>query len=290
MDGIDGNITQPRYIEFVWSKIYRLFGENDLLMFSVGTWLVAMTTYWVTNLGLLYIDLTGRPTFLSQYKVQGDKNTPLDPSLLPKVLKISFTNIMLITPIASYGWYLACQWRGSNCGYNIPSNSRILLDIIVAVLCDEILFYYSHRLLHHPYLYKRIHKKHHEWTAPIGLVCIYAHPVEFIASNSIPLFVGPFIMKSHLLSAWLWIGIALFATSIHHSGYHLPFTLSPEYHDFHHAKFHYNFGFLGFLDWFHGTDTLFRNSTASKRHRVLFSFTPLSVSISDENDVVKKLE
>ncbi|XP_077994505.1 fatty acid hydroxylase domain-containing protein 2-like [Glandiceps talaboti] len=270
MDGIDvGNITQQRYVELVWSKIYRSFGENDMLMFSVGTWLVSMTTYWIVNLALLYIDLSGKPKFLSQYKVQADKNIPLDPSLLLKGLKTTFTNIILITPVISYGWY-------------IPSNSRILLDIFMAGVFNEIFFYYSHRLLHHPYFYKWIHKKHHEWSAPIGLVCIYAHPIEFLASNIVPVFSGPLIMGSHLLPTWIWAFTLMLITGIDHSGYHFPLTWSPEFHDFHHEKFHCNFGFVGFLDWFHGTDTLFRNSAASKRDKLLLCFTPLSVSIPDE--------
>lgn len=36
------------------------------------------------------------------------------------------------------------------------------------------------RLFHHPFFYKRIHKIHHEWTAPIGVVSLYAHPVEHV--------------------------------------------------------------------------------------------------------------
>jgi len=39
------------------------------------------------------------------------------------------------------------------------------------------------RLVHLPLLYKHIHKKHHEWTAPIGVVSIYAHPLEHIVSG-----------------------------------------------------------------------------------------------------------
>ena len=40
------------------------------------------------------------------------------------------------------------------------------------------MFFYSHRALHSRGLYKTIHKTHHEWTAPISLIAIYAHPVE----------------------------------------------------------------------------------------------------------------
>ena len=61
---------------------------------------------------------------------------------------------------------------------------------------------YLSRLLHHPTLYKKIHKKHHEWTAPIGVISIYAHPIEHVvntapgapeveAVSSLPFFVLP---------------------------------------------------------------------------------------------------
>lgn len=43
------------------------------------------------------------------------------------------------------------------------------------------------RLVHLPLLYKQIHKKHHEWTAPVGVVSMYAHPVEHIVSGSLTL-------------------------------------------------------------------------------------------------------
>lgn len=40
-----------------------------------------------------------------------------------------------------------------------------------------------HRLFHHPSLYKKFHKQHHEWTAPIGVVATYAHPLEHMVSE-----------------------------------------------------------------------------------------------------------
>ena len=54
-----------------------------------------------------------------------------------------------------------------------------------------------------PQFYK-YHKKHHEWTAPIGMVAVYCGPVEHFFGNILPVSAGPFIMKSHLLVAWLW--------------------------------------------------------------------------------------
>ena len=93
------------------------------------------------------------------------------------------------------------------------------------------------RLLHSPYLYRFIHKRHHEWTAPIAVTAMYCHPFENIFSNVLPIFLGVFIMGSHVATAWLWFSLAILFTLNSHSGYHLPFLPSPEAHDFHHLKY-----------------------------------------------------
>ena len=97
--------------------------------------------------------------------------------------------------------------------------------------------YCSPRLFHHPRIYRFIHKIHHEWTAPIGIVAIYAHPLEHAVSNLGPIILGPLIMGSHIATAWMWFCLALMTTINTHSGYHLPLMPSPEAHDFHHLKY-----------------------------------------------------
>ena len=91
-------------------------------------------------------------------------------------------------------------------------------------------------LFHRPWFYKHIHKQHHEWTAPIGLTSIYAHPIEHIFCNILPPVVGPLILGSHIATSCLWFSLALVSTSIAHCGYHFPFLPSPEAHDFHHSQ------------------------------------------------------
>ena len=130
-------------------------------------------------------------------------------------------------------------------------------------------------MFHHKWMYKTVHKIHHEWLAPIGLSAQYAHPLEQVVSNLIPLLSGPLICGSHTVTTWVFLSIGLISTTVAHSGYHLPFLPSPEYHDFHHREFASNFGMDGFLDWFHGTDLAWRKSEQRKRHFVLLSLTPV---------------
>nr|KAG5695760.1 hypothetical protein BaRGS_013848 [Batillaria attramentaria] len=164
---------------------------------------------------------------------------------------------------------------------DLPTFHWALFELIVFVLVEEIGFYYSHRLMHHPKIYKYIHKRHHEWTAPIGIVSIYAHPVEHVLSNLIPPALGPILMGAHLANAWLWFGLALLSTTVAHCGYHFPFLPSPEAHDYHHLKFNQNYGVLGVLDRLHGTDNMFRASKAYERHFLLLGFTPMLQQFPD---------
>ena len=92
------------------------------------------------------------------------------------------------------------------------------------------------RLCHHRLLYKYIHKTHHEWTAPVGIVSVYCHPLEHVVVNLMPVCAGPVLMGSHLSVVLLWYSLAILNTTVSHCGYHLPFLPSPEGHDFHHLK------------------------------------------------------
>lgn len=116
-------------------------------------------------------------------------------------------------------------------------NSSLLTNVDKQV-ASYVCILHPYRLLHRVgFLYKHVHKYHHDWTAPCAMATFYCHPLEHYFVNLGPLTLGPVLVGAHLSTAWLWYIISLLSTTFIHSGYHFPFFPSPESHDYHHSRF-----------------------------------------------------
>lgn len=274
--GASGDFWQAQ-----WGKVLDLFHEDRYNLFVWGTFVWTTSIFWLFNLLLIFLDATGKPAALLKYKIQADKNVPVDKKALASaVLRVAFNQTAVGIPMLVF-MYFIMQIRGCDHGRELPTFQWVVFELLVFILVEEVGFYYSHRLVHHPRIYKHVHKIHHEWTAPIGIIALYAHPFEHLFSNLAPPGLGPVLMGSHLSTTWLWYALALVSTTISHSGYHFPFLPSPEAHDFHHLKFNQNYGVLGLLDRLHGTDNLFRASKQYERHIMFLGLTPIRQQIPD---------
>ncbi|CAN0347814.1 fatty acid hydroxylase domain-containing protein 2 [Lampetra fluviatilis] len=274
--GASGDFWQSQ-----WALFYNAYKDEPFKIFVFCSMVVPTGMFWLFNALLMCVDVTGWPAFFLRYKIQADKNVPVDPAKLRNAIFTVLANQLFISFPMVLIAYVISLWRGGTCGPELPTFHWVLLELLVFGLIEEVMFYYSHRLFHHPALYKRFHKQHHEWTAPIGLVSLYAHPLEHFLSNMLPPVMGPVLMGSHAATIMLWFTMALLSTSVAHCGYHLPLMPSPEFHDFHHLKFNQCFGVLGVLDRLHGTDAAFRRTKAYERHIMLLGLTPLSESIPE---------
>lgn len=127
----------------------------------------------------------------------------------------------------------------------------IVWRFLISMMITEVVFFYTHKLLHHPRLY-RYHKVHHEFIEPCASSAMYCHPIEAIFSNQLAVTIGPAILGMSLVEMVVWSTLSAINTIKAHSGLRTNYFNS-RYHDLHHSKRNVNFGFLYLLDILHGT-------------------------------------
>jgi sterol desaturase/sphingolipid hydroxylase (fatty acid hydroxylase superfamily) len=134
---------------------------------------------------------------------------------------------------------------------NISMASFTLTALAVYVWGDAH-FYWTHRLLHTSWLYKNVHKEHHESFNPDPFSGLSMHPIEssiYFSAGLIPGLLG--------VPMWLvrlnFIGLLVFPLE-GHSGYGSWAVESSNNHYIHHAKFNWNYGSSPLWDRLCGTD------------------------------------
>jgi methylsterol monooxygenase len=267
----------------LWDRLLDVIGEDLFTLWVYGTSIIVFAVYWILAGIYTIIDITKQPAALGRYKVQPGTNEQVDTKCLMKVAGQVLLNYFVVNIPFIYLSYPLMKWRGLPPLKELPNFSRVLIEMTMFALIQEILFYYLHRLFHSGYLYRFIHKKHHEWTAPIALTALYCHPLEQLIVNVLPLFLGVFIVGSHMATIWLWYTIVIMIVINDHSGYHLPFLRSPEFHDFHHLKFNQCYGVIGVLDRIHGTDVMFHKSKSYARHKLMLTLKPPREAFPDDS-------
>jgi methylsterol monooxygenase len=142
------------------------------------------------------------------------------------------------------------QFCGLSTTVPFPPLWKMAMQISVFFVMEDAWHYWTHRAMHEsPFLYKKIHKIHHQYSAPFGLAAEYASPIE-VMMLGLGTVLSPIVWCAvtgdlHILTMYLWIVFRLFQAIDAHSGYEfpwslhhfLPFWAGAEHHDVHHEKF-----------------------------------------------------
>lgn len=152
-------------------------------------------------------------------------------------IALSVSNLMLGTVLlllVSPAFDVANQWQ--------PTWSLCWQLPLVFFLADT-LFYWSHRALHIPWVYKRYHKLHHRHVSPIPWTALYVHPGEFVTAF-VGIFVLPLLVVQFIARGPLWVGTFIMFWNVimvslvsSHSGFWYG-----DHHETHHNRQTVNFG------------------------------------------------
>lgn len=140
-----------------------------------------------------------------------------------------------------------------------------VLSIIICLVLHDTYFYWMHRAIHHPKLYKRVHLLHHNsispspWAsysfsflesilegliAPIVLIVLPLHPLAFIT----------FTIISFIINVYGHLGFEIAPKWYRHS-FLFEIVSSSTHHNLHHSKFRGNYGlYLRVWDRLMGTE------------------------------------
>lgn len=129
---------------------------------------------------------------------------------------------------------------------------RVVLDLALLLLWNEVHFYACHRLLHAPWLLRRVHHEHHRSHVATPFATYSFHAVEAVLLGSVMLTA--LCLHAFHVAAVLVLPVASIALNvIGHSNFDL--LAMSRRHQAHHTRVHGNYGFsLPWLDRLLGTE------------------------------------
>ncbi|CAF1343424.1 unnamed protein product [Rotaria sp. Silwood1] len=231
----------------------KYFYSSEWLTFSIFAYITFQTVFWSYNLFLLYIEYNDIPLF-DKYRIQKHKpKLRFQPDVVYQMKKGViehqlglFIFIPLLYPLLNLIGHVSVRSA-------IPTLFTNIWQIILFVLIDDFLFFWTHYLFHTRWLYKHIHKKHHFYKQPTGVVFALGDPWETLLQNQLGVLLGPILLKEkHLFTLCLWVWIRTYQTINGHSGYNIPYMGIQYYfpwlmsgtlqHDYHHEHAKMNYG------------------------------------------------
>lgn len=222
-------------IENAWRTLTSTVSEYHLK--TTVTFVIHELFYWGSYLPFLFADYI---PYCKRWKIQPDK--PITPSVHSNCIRRVVANhFLLVLPIILLTHPLFDLMGAQHTVETLPPLHIVAMQVAIFFAIEDLVFYYGHRLLHTPYLYRTVHIVHHEHAAPFGLAAEYAHPVEvmFLGMATV---AGPAIFGPHLFTLYIYLALRCMQTVECHSGYDFPWSPNrwiplyggAKFHDHHH--------------------------------------------------------
>ncbi|KAF8859676.1 hypothetical protein BDZ45DRAFT_355076 [Acephala macrosclerotiorum] len=179
-----------------------------------------------------------------------DKTTFQHPKFLKNQIKMEIRQAVGAMPwisVLTVPFFLA-EVRGYSKLYDVLADEPYpyynYLQFPLFLIFTDFCIYWIHRGLHHPLIYKNLHKPHHKWIMPTPYASVAFHPVDGWM-QSVPYHVFPFIFP---LQKFAYLALFFFVqiwTVLIHDGEYVsdsPILNGAACHTMHHLYFNYNYG------------------------------------------------
>jgi Delta7-sterol 5-desaturase len=143
----------------------------------------------------------------------------------------------------------------------------LLLSFFLFLVAQDSYYYWAHRLMHHPRLFRWMHAGHHRSRQPTPFASFAFDPAEAALTGWVlPAMV--FVLPLHLVSVMVLLALMSIVAVFNHSGWEtLPRWLvwgpvgsqliSATHHSYHHMRFDRNYGlYFRLWDRLMGTDVM----------------------------------
>lgn len=158
------------------------------------------------------------------------------------------------------------------------------LSLFIALMLHETYYYWLHRWMHHPKIFKIVHKVHHDSNITSPWTAFSFHPVEGVfQAIFLPLLL--LFLPMHIYVIIVQLTIMTFSSVINHldieiypKKFHRHFLgrwlIGATHHSLHHKQFRYNYGlYFTFWDKWKKTEsplyeTLFEEKTENKHQEL----------------------
>ncbi|MEZ4954895.1 MAG: sterol desaturase family protein [Saprospiraceae bacterium] len=170
---------------------------------------------------------------------------------------LSTAGIFALVGLVIYGMN-AADWTAMYTSIAKYGDGSILFLLLLLVIFHDTWFYWMHRAIHQPSLFKIIHKVHHQSHNPTPWAAFSFHPLEaFLEIGFLPIIVC--LLPLHPLAIVLFSLWSILFNVMGHLGYEIfpkGFTQhpifkwfnTPTHHNLHHQRSNCNYG-LYFNFW-----------------------------------------
>ncbi|GLI74363.1 c-5 sterol desaturase [Penicillium ochrochloron] len=184
------------------------------------------------------------------YHTVYDKRLLKHPRYLPNQIKQEINQGLSAIPVMAIltaPLFLA-EVRGWSKLYNFASEAPFpcynWLQYPLFICFTDSGIYWIHRGLHHPLVYRWLHKPHHKWVVPTPFASYAFHPLDGW-SQSLPYHIFPFLFPLQKVAyLGLFVFVTVWTVLIHDAEYLSTSAIinGAACHTMHHLYFNYNYG------------------------------------------------